>query len=119
MYTADTEYDRPQMSGERPNGRCRDAARLHYDRAPRPITAPEARVIADDEYRVKRTDRGYIVQSLGADGGFYPRGHSFQRESDANADMVRRVDEYARRIMAGECPYTIFYDPARDRFYSA
>lgn len=115
MYVPDTDYDRPP----RPNGRERDAARLHYDRAPRPITPAEARKVADDEYRIRRTENGWAVLSLGADGGFYPRGRTHTRKVDAITDMTRRADDYARRIMAGECPYTIFYNPAADRFYSA
>lgn len=118
MYTADTEYDRPQMSGERPNGRCLDAARLHYDRAPRPITGEEAHRIAKAEYRVGRGERLWYVASLGADGGFYPRAwHA--NASDAHTDCYLRQEDFQRRIMAGECAFVIFYDPARDRFYSA
>lgn len=87
----------------------------HYDGAPRPITDEEAKIIAHAEYV-----RGYdgIACYRGADGGF----HAFspiRRGQDAIAYLnVKRAD-LRRRIMAGECTHTIFYDRARDVFYCA
>jgi muramidase (phage lysozyme) len=85
---------------------------LHYDNAPRPITEDEAKTIAHEEYVLQR---GYAAYS-GADGGYHLFEPLRQRQDAVTYINVKRAD-LRRRIMAGECTHTVFYDRARDKFY--
>ncbi len=85
---------------------------LAYDGAPRPITLREAEAIAEREY----DSRGCAMLSGGADGGMHHRGAAYSPGAARGwAEEKRRG--MVRRIMAGECRWTIFYDSHRDYFY--
>lgn len=86
---------------------------LRYDGAPRPITEPEAEAIASGEY----AHRGTAMLSMGSDGGMHYRGDAYSPGA-ARGWAEERRRAMVRRIMAGRCRFTIFYDGARDAFYS-
>lgn len=89
---------------------------LHYDGAPRPITEDEAKTIAHDEYRMSGYGRDGMALYRGSDGGFYPFS-PVRRGQAAIAYLNAKRADLSRRIMAGECTHTIFYNSARDTFY--
>jgi len=84
----------------------------HYDNAPRAITHAEAARIAADEY----SSRGCAMLSGGADGGMHWRGDAYSPGA-ARGWAQEKARALVRKIMAGECQYTVFYDRARDTFY--
>jgi hypothetical protein len=91
---------------------------LHYDGAPRPITADEAKEIAHAEHTVVSRNGRHHWMSRGADGGMHLR-ETFTRSQAAIVQVNTRRKDLRERIMAGKCQHTIFYDRARDRFYCA
>lgn len=85
---------------------------LRYDGAPRDITTREAEAVAAREY----DSRGCAMLSGGSDGGMHWRGDAYSAGAARGwAEEKRRA--MVRRIMAGECRWTIFYDRHRDAFY--
>lgn len=88
---------------------------LHYDGAPRAITEEEAKTIAHAEYIIGRGSDGCAMYR-GSDGGYYPFSPLRRRQDAISYVNVKRAD-LRRRIMAGECTHTIFYNAARDEFY--
>ena len=85
---------------------------LHYDGASRAITHAEAERIAGDEY----DSRGCQMLSRGADGGIHLRGDAYSPGA-ARGWADEQAGKLTRKIMAGECQFTVFYDRARDTFY--
>lgn len=86
---------------------------LHYDGAARPITRDEAERIAAAEY----ASRGCGMLSAGSDGGMHWRGNAYSPGA-ARGWAEEKARALVRKIMAGECTHTVFYDRFRDTFYS-
>jgi hypothetical protein len=89
-----------------------DSRALHYDNAPRAIAHAEAARIAADEF----SSRGRGMLSRGSDGGMHWRGDAYSAGA-ARGWAAESGRTLVRKIMAGECRFTIFYDRARDTFY--
>lgn len=90
---------------------------LHYDGAPRAITADEAKRIAHEEWTLVGPRYGqYRALSRGSDGGMHVR-ETFSRGQLAVTWVNVRRQDLRERIMGGKCTHTIFYDRARDTFY--
>lgn len=91
---------------------------LNYNDSPRPITQAEAEAIAEGEYGWRHSCDGWIIWCRGSDGGTHFADTAYSEGSARGAAEERRRG-LARRIMAGQCQHTVFYDRARDRFYCA
>jgi hypothetical protein len=91
-----------------------------YDDAPRPITREEAEAIAIAEYTYRPNAADsfrWLCVSVGADGGYHLRDTAYS-EAAARGWVAEKRRALVRRILAGECRYTIFYNRARDAYYS-
>lgn len=87
-----------------------------YDGAPRPITEDEAKQIARDEYQLSKSRGQHVCLSRGADGGMHVR-ETFERPLAAVVWVNARRQDLVRRLLAGDCTHTCFYDRARDRYW--